>query len=76
MAAGIHRQTKCLKERPPVVQELFFLCKRVWYFELCYFNISASHVQYRMQAFANFKVYMTRKFLDYFSENFNLKNFC
>ena len=55
MAAGIHRQTKCLKVRPPVVQELFFLCKRVWYFELCYFNISASHVQYGMQAFANFK---------------------
>ena len=72
MAAGIHRQTKCLKKRPPVVQELFFLCKRVWYFELCYFNISASHVQYGMQAFFNFKRQNT---LDYFSENFNLKNF-
>ena len=74
MAAGIHRQTKCLQERPPVVEEFFFLCKCVscgtsscvtLIFQCHMFNMEYRHL-------LNVSVQNT---LDHISENFNLKIF-
>ena len=73
MAAGIQRQTKCLQERPPVVQEFFFLCKRVSGGTSSCVTLIFQHHMFNMEYrhLLNLSVQNT---LD-ISENFNLKNF-
>ena len=75
MAAGIHRQTKCLQERPPVVQELFFLCKRVSGGTSSCVTLIFQHHMFNME-YRHLLNVSVQNTLDYFSENFNLKNFC
>ena len=73
MAAGIHRQTKCLQERPPVVQELFLLCKRVSGGTSSCVTLIFQHHMFIMMEYRHLLNVSVQNTIDYISENF--KNF-
>ena len=74
MAAGIHRLTKCLQERPPVVLEFFFLCKRVSGGTSSCVTLVFQHHMFNME-YRHLLNVSVQNTLDYISENFNQKFF-